>query len=183
MEEGIRGRLNTVTQHPRCAAQTQLSQWGMAGGQLCVSGWERLFSLLGSLIAQVMEQVPCVYSAALLWAGEPGPGVMLGQGGWQSLFPKPERFSCNVCCCVVEARMSAALTCGCSFLRRELKLPAGGISWLVQILFSWHLALSSSHCSSLVLSSPPLFWVRSSPKPHLTGVGAGFSSREAGCTW
>lgn len=131
----------------------------------------------------VMEQVPCVYSAALLWAGEPGPGVRLGRGGLQSLFPKPERFSCSVCCCVVEARMSAALTCGCSLLRRELKLPARSISWLVQILFSSHLALTSSHCSSLFLSSHPLFWVRSSPKPHLSGAGAGFSSREAGCTW
>lgn len=35
-------------------------------------------------------------------------------------FSKPERFSCNVCCCVVEARVSAALTRGCSLLRREL---------------------------------------------------------------
>jgi len=38
----------------------------MTGDWLSTSGGEQLFSLLASLIAQVMEQVPCVYSAALL---------------------------------------------------------------------------------------------------------------------
>lgn len=169
----------------------------------CGEGWlvigsacqdeKQLLSLLGSLIAQVMDRVFCIYSTALLWARESGPSVRLAQGSWQVTSPNPER--------------EFLLTADPAWWKpgRGLPLhtvtlsyaPQQGIAPPSQLDESSHdysrfFPFTSRSYQFLLLSTcfllvflplSALSWLRSSSMSRLTGAGTGSFSREAGCTW
>lgn len=164
MKEGIKGRENMwLSSIPNVQCKQNFCGGGwLVIGSACQDG-EQLLSLLGSLIAQVMERAFCIYSTVLLWARESGPGVRLGQGGWRVISSNPERVSSNIWSCMVEVRVRAALTHGyfivCPSGGNCNSQPAGRIvSWLFQIFFPLTSILIGSHCSPLIFFSSPFPW-------------------------
>lgn len=194
MKEGLKGRQNMwLSSIPNVQRkQNFCSEGWLAIGSACQGG-EQLLSLLGSLIAQVMERVFCIYSTALLWARESGPGVRLGQGGWQVISPNPEReFLLTADPAWWEPGWVLPL-----HMVTLSSAPQEGTATPSQLEESSHVYsrfspfISSSYqfpllftCFLLVsLPFTTLSWTGSSSTSHLTGAGTGFFSREARCTW